>query len=215
MNSTPIFSFLIIILLCYSVNSYSQVNTNKKVTLIEKQNGKRLELYAKNTDTLNYVVFLRVTTQDYRRTSKRPVLKSINPNSETHLLTLIKLAGAEGKYEKQFIVNEVSQNLKFRKDNEDIQVNFNNALKTKKIIIYQSDNCSFCEATKALFNENKIAFQEKHIIKDKSLLERKLKELGESKENLEQESLIIQIESKIYKGITNKKQLLEVLKKHI
>ena len=117
--------------------------------------------------------------------------------------------------EHQFIVNEVSKNLQFRKDDEDMQVNFDGALKTVNITIYKSDNCTFCEDTKILFNENKIAFNEKYIIKDKTTLIKKLKEFGKPTDNLNQEMFIIQIESNIYRGITNKKQLLEVLQKHI
>lgn len=215
MNSNLKFSFLIFLFLGTSFFCFSQNKNTKKVTLIEKTNGKRLELYAKNTDTIGYVVFLRVTTEDYRRSSNRPVLKPIEPNSETHLLTLIKLAETTGVYEHQFIVNEVSKNLQFRKDDEDMQVNFDGALKTANITIYKSDNCTFCEDTKILFNENKIALNEKHIIKDKTTLIKKLKEFGKPTDNLNQEMFIIQIESNIYRGITNKKQLLEVLQKHI
>ena len=215
MKSNSKLLFFVFLLFFASLFSFSQDAKTEKVTLIEKQNGKRLELYAKNTDTISHVVFLRVTTTDYRRTSKRPVLKPIPPNSKTHLLTLIKLVGSEGKYEHQFIVNEVSNNLQFRKDFDDIQINFDDALKTANITIYESDNCEFCEETKVLFNENKIAFKVKHIDKDKATLVNQLKEFGKPTENLDQELFIIQIESDIYRGIKDKKQLLEALKKHI
>lgn len=215
MNSTSKLSFLVFLLFCSSLISLSQNANTEKVTLIEKENGKRLELYAKNTDTINYVVFLRVTTKDYRRTSKRPVLKPVEPNSETHLLTLIKLAGTTGEYEHQFIVNEVSENIKYRKDYEGIQINFDEALKTANITIYESDNCEFCEDTKKLFNQYHITFKEKHIVKDKTMLLKQLKQSGKSIDNLDKELLILQIESNIYAGIQNKKQLLDALKKHI
>ncbi|WP_298494521.1 hypothetical protein [uncultured Algibacter sp.] len=207
--------FFFFLLFLSSLFSFSQNANTEKVKLIEKQNGKRLELYAKNTDTISYVVFLRVTTKDFRRSSNRPVLKPIEPNSETHLLTLIKLAGTAGEYEQQFIVNEVSANLKFRKDYDDMQINFDDALKTANITLYKSDNCDFCDETETLFNDNKIAFKEKHIDKDQDILIEKLNKSGKSIENLDKELLLIEIESEIYRGITNKKQLLEVLKKHI
>lgn len=214
MNSNLKLSLLFFALLL-SIFSFSQNTNTDKVTLIEKDNGKRLELYAKNTDTISYVVFLRVTTTDYRRTSKRPVLKPIEPNSEVHLLTLIKLVGSDGVYDAQFIVNEVSANIEYRKDDEGIQVNFDNALKTANITLYESDNCAFCTEMKTLFNNNKIAFTEKHIEKDKAPLIKALKKQRRPTENLSDEILVIQIESEIYTGIRNKKQLLEALKKHI
>ena len=215
MKSNSKLTFLVFLLFFFSLYSFSQNISSEKVTLIKKQNGKRLELYAKNTDTINYVVFLRVTTQDYRLSSNRPVLKSAEPNSETHLLTLIKLAGKPGEYEHQFIVNEVSNNLQFRKDHEDIQINFDDALKTANITVYESDNCDFCEETKVLFNENKIAFKKKHVEKDKAMLIKQLKKVGKPIDNLKKELFVIQIESNIYTGIKNKKQLLEALKEHI
>lgn len=215
MKSNSKLKFLVFLLFFFSINSFAQNLSGDKVTLIEKQNGKRLELYAKNIDTISYVVFLRVTTEDYRRSSNRPVLKPIEPNSETHLLTLIKLAESAGEYEHQFIVNEMSVNLQFRKDDEDLQINFDDALKTANITIYTSENCDFCEETKTLFNKNVVAFNEKHLEKDKATLIKTLKASGKSIENLDEEIFIIEIESDIYKGITNKKQLLEVLKKHI
>lgn len=205
-----IFIFLTNTLVCISQNA-----GNKKVTLIEKENGKRLELYAKNTDSIGYVVFLRVTTTDYRRTSKRPVLKPIAPNSEVHLLTLIKLVGSGGEYTPHFIVNEMSANIAYRKDDEGIQVNFDNALKTANIIIYESDTCNFCEDTKTLFNKNKIAFKTKPILDNVLQLTKKLKKQNLPTENLNNESFMLQIESDIYRGITNKKELLDVLKKYI
>ncbi len=55
----------------------------------------------------------------------------------------------------------------------------------------------------------------RHIDKDKGTLVKQLKELGKPIENLDQELFIIQIESNIYTGIKNKKQLLDALKKHI
>jgi len=208
-------SLFCLLLFWSSCFSFSQDVNTEKVTLIEKQHGKRLELYAKNTDTISYVVFLRVTTEDFRRSSKRPVLKPIAPNSETHLLTLIKLAGTAGEYDHQFIVNEVSTNLKFRKDEEDMQINFDQALKTPHITIFESDNCNVCETTKALLNKNKIAFEVKRIQNHKQALIEALKKASKSLENIEKQTLIIQIESEVYVDIENKKQLLETLKNHI
>lgn len=206
---------LVFPLYLFSLFSFSQNTTTNLVTLIEKQNGKRLELYAKNTDTIPYVVFLRVTTNDYRRSSNRPVLKPVEPKSETHLLTLIKLAGSDGEYNHQFIVNEVSTNLKFRKDDDDMQINFDAALKNAQIVIYESNNCNFCKEVKTLFDENLIAYNQKHITNNRASLIKALKNNGKSITNLENETFIIEITNKIYRGITNKKELLEVLKNHI
>ena len=41
--------------------------------------------------------------------------------------------------------------------------------KSYKIIIYTSDNCSFCRAAKAIFKEKKLKFKEINISKDDKL----------------------------------------------
>ncbi|KAA5824469.1 hypothetical protein FPF71_09830 [Algibacter amylolyticus] len=207
--------FLVILIFLTSFLGFAQGANPENVTLVEKQNGKRLELYAKNTDTIPYVVFLRVTTNDYRRSSNRPVLKPVGANSEVHLLTLIKLASSEGNYEHQFIVNEVSTNLKFRKDNDDMQINFDAALKTANITLFESDACEICEDTKLLFNNNKVAYNVKDINNDQDLLLKALKNNGQSAENIQQDVFVLKIEDAIYRGIRTKKELLEALKNHI
>lgn len=215
MNSTLTFFHAFLLVLLVPTTLFSQSNTDHKVTLIEKTNDKRLELYAKNIDTISYVVFLRVTTDDYRRSSNRPVLKHINPNSEAHLLTLIKLADTDGKYEKQFIVNEVSNKLEFRKDGDDFQINFDGALKTQNITLFESDNCAICDASKTLLKKYKIAYKSKHIITDIDELKAELKQARKPVNALNEEELIIKIDSKIYTGIKTKQDVLKALKRHI
>lgn len=215
MTSQIKISFLFFLLLNGSVVGFSQNAINNKVRLIEKQNGKRLELFAKNTDTVSYNVFLRVTTNDYRRTAKRPVLKTVAANSESHLITLIKLVGSEGVYKPHFIVNKTPTNIAFRKDYNGLQTNFINALKRKNITIYESESCSFCATTKTSLNANKITFKALPILGNEFVLIRKLKQQGLPSENLKENALILQIESDLYMDISNKKEFLEVLKKHI
>ena len=41
--------------------------------------------------------------------------------------------------------------------------------KSYKIIIYTSDNCSFCQSVKAIFKEKKLKFKEINISKDGKL----------------------------------------------
>ncbi len=207
--------FFLFLLLANFIVCFSQNTQNKKVTLIEKQNGKRLELFAKNTDTISYVVFLRVTTTDFRRSAKRPILKPIAPNSETHLLTLIKLAGSEGMYTPHFIVNETSTNIKYRKDDDGIQRNFDKALSTTSIIIYEAENCNFCQETKDFFTANKINFEAMSVLDNKLYLIKKLKKQGLAVEHLNNTAFILEIESNLYSNINNKEALIDVLRKHI
>ena len=47
--------------------------------------------------------------------------------------------------------------------------------KSYKIIIYTSDNCSFCNSAKAIFKEKKLKFEEINISKDDKLKKEKIK----------------------------------------
>ncbi|WP_158844468.1 hypothetical protein [Algibacter sp. L1A34] len=211
MNSNYKIAYSFILFLFISFFSFAQQTRDKKVSLIKKQNGKRLEFYAKNTDSMSYSVFLRIVTKDYRRSSNRPVLKVIPANSEIHLITLIKLTDKLGNYEEQFIVNKVSQSLRIRKDFDDFQINIDDALKTKDITIFESDNCSLCEDAKSLFNNSKIAFKTKHIIENYNDLELLLKNSGITKDSIKNLPFILKIKSKVYTNISTEKVLIDTL----
>jgi hypothetical protein len=69
------------ILLSVVFNSFSQKD-HEFVSIKEKVTGKRVELFAVNTNTIGYDVFLMVETNDYRRSSSRPVMKHVPANSK-------------------------------------------------------------------------------------------------------------------------------------
>ncbi|MFI1772258.1 glutaredoxin family protein [Thalassobellus citreus] len=202
--------FICLFILLFSLSSFSQPD-HEFVTLIEKTNGKRLEFFAKNEDSISYSVFLRIETNNYRRSSNRPVLTTIEPNSEKHLLTLIKLANKPSEYNKMFIVNEVSQELRIRKDFDDFEINFDDALKTKQLTLYFSKDCNLCEDTKTLFEKYKIAYEQKDIIKNQNELIEALKAANKPIGNIENDVLILQTKSNVYRGIKSKKELVDIL----
>ncbi|MFT4612728.1 MAG: hypothetical protein ACI92X_001409 [Dokdonia sp.] len=120
LESLKIMRFLLLSIFCLilPLASFSQMSSNPYVKLIEKKTGKCLQLFAENTDSIPYMVFLRVTTKDYRRTSKRPILKEILGHSRQLLKTLILLNGKEGHYDATFIVNKVTTSIAIRKSKE-------------------------------------------------------------------------------------------------
>lgn len=211
MNSNYKKAYSFFLFLFITAISFSQPADIKKVTLIKKQNGKRLEFYAKNIDSISYSVFLRISTDNYRRSSNRPVLKVIPAESQTHLITLIKLTGKPDAYKEQFIVNKVVQNLRIRKDPEDFEINFDNALKTEDITIFESDNCELCEDAKTLLNNYQIAFKTKHITKDYRDLKPFLAQLEIKKDSLKKLPLILQIKSDIYTSINTEKGFIDTI----
>lgn len=111
------------LLLLFSAFCFAQKN-HKFVTIKEKINGKRIELFAENTDNKSYDVFLMVNTQDFRKSSSRPTIKTVPANGRIKMITLIKLVGKEGKYDYKVVVNEKAGKLKVKKDkNELLKIN--------------------------------------------------------------------------------------------
>lgn len=211
MNRNHKTAYSFIVLLFISCLSFAQQTKNENVELVKKQNGKRLEFFAKNIDSVSYSVFLRIETEDYRRSSNRPVLQVIPANSETHLITLIKLSDKPGDYKEQFIVNKISQSLNFRKDFDDIQINIDEALKTEDITIFESENCELCNEAKNLFNAYQIAFKTKDITEDQQKLEKLLKKADQTNYDIKNAVFILKIKESIYTNITTKTALIDTI----
>ena len=189
-------------------------NKHEFVTLKEKTKGKRLELFAVNTNSISYDVFLRVETQDFRRSSSRPVLKTLPPNSETRLITMVKLNGKKGNYNSTFIVNEIAKSLSIRKNHEDFEVKFDNALRSKKITIYTKKICDLCLETKKILTNNKIYFTELSIEKDSVNLMKIAKEFKKYKLMGKALTPIIKIEDSLYTSLQTKQDVIKALKHH-
>lgn len=208
-NHKTVYSFIVLLLI--SCFSFAQQTKNENVELVKKQNGKRLEFFAKNNDSISYSIFLRIETEDYRRSSNRPVLQVIPANSETHLITLIKLSDKPGDYKEQFIVNKISQSLNFRKDFDDIQINIDDALKTEDITIFESENCELCNEAKSLFNAYQIAYKTKNITEDQQKLEKLLKRAGQTNYDIKNAVFVLKIKESIYTNITTKTALINTI----
>jgi glutaredoxin len=202
--------FVFVILFFFIKTGLSQNNNHPYVKLIEKQDNKRLKLFAKNTDTLSYSIFLRVTTNDFRRSSNRPVLTTISPKSEKHLITLIKLAEREGVYNYQFIVNKYTEELSLTKDHDGLEQNFNEALNNKTVTVFEVDNCDICDFTKEVLKNNDIFFKRNNFSNNKSEIIKLLK----TKSDTINTTFILKIEDSIYGNIQSKEALIETLKNH-
>ncbi len=189
-------------------------NKHEFVILKEKTKGKRLELFAVNTNNISYDVFLRIETEDFRRSSTRPVLKTIPPNSEVRLITMVKLNGKEGIYNSTFIVNEITKELSIRKDHENFEVKLDNALRNKKITIYTKDACDLCIETRQLLNSSNIPFTELSIEKDSTNLIGIAKEFKKYKLIGKALTPVIKIEDSLYTSLKNKQDVIEALKNH-
>lgn len=199
--------------LLFIINGISQ-NNHEFVSIKEKITGKRVELSAINTNSISYDVFLMVKTDDFRRSSSRPVLKTVPANSEVRMITLVKLNGKEGKYNYTFVVNELSYDLSIKKDHEDFEFKIDDALMTKKVTLFTKDICNLCLETKSLLDANYIKYKEFNIDKDSTQLIRLIKEYKQSDVDARTYTPILKIEDSLYTNIKTKNELIDALKNH-
>ena len=205
--------FACFLFLLITFNSLSQ-NEHEFVSIKEKVNGKRVELFAVNTNSISYDVFLMVETKDYRRSSSRPVLKTIPPNSKVRMITMVKLNGKEGIYNYTLVVNEIAYDLSIKKDHEDFEVKIDDALKTKKVTLFIKGICSLCDETKNILDSNRIQFEEINIDKDSTQLIKLIKEYKYHKVDKRTYAPILKIEDSLYTTIKTKNELIDALKHH-
>lgn len=208
MTLKPLLFFLLLI----SLNAYSQ-KEHQFVKLSEEKKGKRLTLYATNTDSISYDVFLKVDTKDFRRSSNRPIIRNIAANSKIKLMTLIQLTGTEGKYESLFVVNEVAYALDIKKDHEVLDFKLDRALKEKKITLFTKNDCLICPDTKRILDNNKIAFTEYNIDKDSTNYLKIVKEFKADKKNrFENRIPLLKVEDQVYNNIKSVEDFIAALR---
>lgn len=206
-----IFTFLLSFFVLGSTLAQMQ---HPHVTLKEKITGKRLELFAVNTNSISYDIFLRVETEDFRRSSTRPVLKTIPPNSEVRLITMVKLNDKEGNYNSTFIVNEVAKALTIKKDHDDFEIKLDDAIRNKEITVFTKEACDLCSEAKELMVKNKIRFTELSIDKDSLNLITIARELKKHQVTTKALAPIIKIEDSLYTSLKTKQDIIKALKNH-
>jgi len=204
--------YLLLLLLCLGIGTYAQ-NNHKHVKLIEEIKGKRYELYVENTDSISYDVFLKVDTEDFRRSSKRPILQTIPGNSKKRLVTMIKLNGKKGDYTYILVVNEVSYALELDKDFEILDFKLDREIKNKKVVLYTKDDCSICPDAKRIMSKNKINYIEYNLDKDTTNYNKVIKEFKTIKPKSEFNQIpILKIEDQLYNSIVTLEDFISALR---
>ncbi len=167
--------FACLFFLLNTIQSTSQ-NKHEFVSIKEKVTGKRIELYAVNTNSISYDVFLMVETENYRRSSSRPILKTVPGNSEVKMITMVKLNGKEGTYNYTLVVNEIAYDLSIKKDQDDFEVKIEDALNANKVTLFTKDVCNLYDETKNLLDNNRIKYEEFNVDRDSTQLIKLIKE---------------------------------------
>jgi len=186
---------------------------HKFVKLSEEKKGKRLSLYATNTDSISYDVFLRVVTQDFRRSSNRPTIMNVPPNGKVKLITLIQLAGSEGKYDSTFIVNEVAHSLEIDKNHSNIDLRLDKAIKDAKVTLFTSNDCTICADVKSILGKNNIAFNEFNLEEDASKYINAVEEFQTDKRPFKSTLPLLKVGKQFYKNIKSVEDFNGILRK--
>jgi len=195
-----------------TLNGFAQID-HKFVKLTEEKKGKRLTLYATNTDSISYDIFLKVDTKDFRRSSNRPIIRNIAANSKIKLITLIQLTGSEGNYSSVFVVNEVAYALELDKDFEALDFKLDRAIIDKKVTLFTKENCLICPDTKRILENNKISYKEYNIDKDSTTYLKIIKEFKANKKNGNENHIpLLKIDDKVYNNIKNTENFIGALR---
>ena len=172
-----------------------------------------MTLFATNTDSISYDLFLKVDTKDYRRSSNRPIIRNIAANSKIKLMTLIQLAGTEGNYDSVFVVNEVAYALDLDKDYETLDFKLDRAIKDKKVTLFTKDDCTICPDTKRILNNNKITYTEYNIDKDSTTYLKIIKEFKADKQNRFQNQIpLLKVGDEVYNNIKSNEDFIGALR---
>ena len=155
--------FILIIILIYFSNSYSQ---DGRIIISEKIQGKRISLLAENTtsDTLN--IFLMVISEGYRRSADRPVVKNIPPNSKVPMMTMIELANTPSSYSYNLIINDQENDLQFSRVKEEIDIE---RVIHNKLVIFTKTNCDKCDLLSSTLEAKDFNFRNFNIDDDRAL----------------------------------------------
>lgn len=207
--SSKIFSIIILLL-----SNIILAQDHAFVTLKEVKTGKRLDLYAVNTGTISYDVFLQVETKDYRRSSLRPIIKTIPAKSKTKLTTIIQLDNTAGVYDATLIVNEVSAAISIDKDKQNFENKVNTEFSKKQLIIFTETNCTLCEDTKKLLEKNHLQYIEYNITNNMPNYSLLTKALTDKKITAKPNLPILVLDDAIYTDLKNSNDIIKLLQKH-
>lgn len=162
------FFFAILFLTTVFIGFSQSVNPtdNEKISITEKKTGKRIVLFAENKtqDTLN--IFLMVTSEGYRRSASKPIIKDILPLSKTPMITLIELTDIPSNYTYKLIVNDepLNINVHFNKEIEDIE-----KVIQGNLVLFTEDNCEKCTLLETMLTAQRTGYQSFNIRQDKRM----------------------------------------------
>ena len=156
-------SHIKIILLCYLLSTTTIWAQQKAVVLIEKKLPKRTILYAKNNTDKPQNIFLKVNPTGYRKSSSRPIIKTIPPASQSEMITLIPLKDVESSYTYNLIINEEPNFIEInRSEGPKKEANVADIM-DNELVIFTKKDCEKCSKLLKGLHEKHIAYREINV----------------------------------------------------
>lgn len=141
---------------------------DEKVFIIEKRQGKRIVLSAKNTTNDSINIFLLVHAKGFRRSSSAPIIKNTPPNSTTYMTTLIEIDGIPSTYSYDLYLNAEKEPLIIDSEKKTNDIS---SIVEDRIVLFVVEDCDKCILLENILKNNRVSFKTFNIYQDKALYE--------------------------------------------
>ncbi|WP_452228164.1 glutaredoxin family protein [Lacinutrix sp. MEBiC02404] len=193
-----------------SAFSFAQ-NNHAHISIEKKEKGKRVDVYAVNSSSTDYEVFIKINAVGFRKSAENMVTKAVPAKSEVKMASLIRISD-DSNVTFGMIVNEIGHDTE--KVANAIDFTFDENKKNKPVIIFVKDYCSLCESTIKLFSDNNIIHTIYNIDEDKEYYQKIQQELLNRKNDKTSLVPIIEVEDSIYNRLESRDKLIKALKNH-
>ncbi|MBQ0786835.1 MAG: hypothetical protein KBT69_05005 [Oceanihabitans sp.] len=198
--------------LLFFVSALSIAQNNHAHISIEKEEvGKRVAIFAVNSSSTDYEVFLKINATGFRKLAENPITKVVPAKTKVKMGQLLKVS-KDSNFTYGMIVNEIGHDTE--KVANAIDFTFDESKKNKPVIVFVKDYCDLCDNTIKLFSDNNIVHTIYNIDEDKEYYQKIQQELINRKNDKTSLVPIIEVEDSIYNRLESRDKLIKALKNH-
>jgi|GEM_PF-523304 len=147
------------LIFCVATSTIGLTAQEKAVVLMEEKLPKRTVLFAKNNTDQEKNIFLKVNPTGYRRSSSRPIIKTIPARSRVAMITLIPLKDVKASYTYNLIINEEEKAMTVDySQGEKKQANVADIMENE-LVIFIKDHCEQCKKLTRMLQEYHVKFR--------------------------------------------------------
>ncbi|MDT0555109.1 glutaredoxin domain-containing protein [Patiriisocius hiemis] len=155
--------FIVLLLIIIPFKGFAQ---EEEVFIVEKKQGKRIVLSAKNTTNDSINIFLLVHAEGFRRSSSAPIIKNTPPNSTTYMTTLIEIEDTPSSYRYDLYLNAEKEPLVIDSEKK---INDISSIIKDRIVLFVTKDCDKCIVLENLLKNNRVTFKAFDIYQDEAL----------------------------------------------